>query len=115
MRELERLATERALPQIVVSDNGTELTRGAVLRWRILRFPLFQNGNLSELKQSYRPTGCRPAPRRSSVWGSALRLQCAIVTERGVLGDRAYALVDRLIGNVGSTKNEAVRSLTSRN
>lgn len=33
------------------------------------------------------------------------RLQCAIVTERGVLGDRAYALVDRLTGNVGSTKN----------
>jgi uncharacterized protein len=33
------------------------------------------------------------------------RLQCAIVTERGVLGDRAYALVDRLTGNVGSAKN----------
>jgi putative transposase len=33
VRELERLATERALPQIVVSDNGTELTSGAVLRW----------------------------------------------------------------------------------
>jgi len=33
VRELERLATERTLPQIVVSDNGTELTSGAVLRW----------------------------------------------------------------------------------
>jgi uncharacterized protein len=33
------------------------------------------------------------------------RLQCAIVTERGILGDRAYALVDRLTGNVGSAKN----------
>jgi putative transposase len=33
VRELERLATERALPQMVVSDNGTELTSGAVLRW----------------------------------------------------------------------------------
>ena len=33
VRELERLATERALPQIVVSDNRTELTSGAVLRW----------------------------------------------------------------------------------
>jgi putative transposase len=33
VRELERLTTERALPQIVVSDNGTELTSGAVLRW----------------------------------------------------------------------------------
>ena len=33
VRELERLATERAMPQIVVSDNGTELTSGAVLRW----------------------------------------------------------------------------------
>ncbi len=33
VRELERLATERSLPQIVVSDNGTELTSGAVLRW----------------------------------------------------------------------------------
>jgi putative transposase len=32
-RELERLAIERALPQVVVSDNGTELTSGAVLRW----------------------------------------------------------------------------------
>ena len=33
------------------------------------------------------------------------RLQCAIVTERGILGDRAYAMVDRLTGNVGSAKN----------
>ena len=33
VRELERLATERALPREVVSDNGTELTSGAVLRW----------------------------------------------------------------------------------
>jgi putative transposase len=33
VRELERLATERAVPQAVVSDNGTELTSGAVLRW----------------------------------------------------------------------------------
>jgi uncharacterized protein len=33
------------------------------------------------------------------------RLQCAIVTDRGVLGDRAYALIDRLTGNVGSAKN----------
>ena len=33
VRELERLAIERATPQIIVSDNGTELTSGAVLRW----------------------------------------------------------------------------------
>jgi len=33
VRELERLAIERAVPQVVVSDNGTELTSGAVLRW----------------------------------------------------------------------------------
>jgi putative transposase len=33
VRELERLALERAAPQVVVSDNGTELTSGAVLRW----------------------------------------------------------------------------------
>ena len=33
VRELERLATERAVPQEVVSDNGTELTSVAVLRW----------------------------------------------------------------------------------
>jgi len=33
VRELERLVTERALPEMVVSDNGTELTSGAVLRW----------------------------------------------------------------------------------
>jgi putative transposase len=33
VRELERLATERAVPQEVVSDNGTELTSGAVLHW----------------------------------------------------------------------------------
>jgi len=33
VRELERLAAERAVPQIVVSDNGTELTSCAVLRW----------------------------------------------------------------------------------
>ena len=33
VRELERLASDRAVPQEVVSDNGTELTSGAVLRW----------------------------------------------------------------------------------
>ena len=33
VRELERLARERAVPQEVVSDNGTELTSGAILRW----------------------------------------------------------------------------------
>jgi putative transposase len=33
VRELERLAAERAVPQVMVSDNGTELTSGAVLRW----------------------------------------------------------------------------------
>lgn len=33
MRELDRLTAERALPRMVVSDNGTELTSCAVLRW----------------------------------------------------------------------------------
>jgi putative transposase len=33
VRELDRLTAERALPRMVVSDNGTELTRCAVLRW----------------------------------------------------------------------------------
>jgi putative transposase len=37
VRELERLAIERATPEIVVSDNGTELTSGAVLRWATSR------------------------------------------------------------------------------
>lgn len=33
VRELERLVEERAKPDTIVSDNGTELTSGAVLRW----------------------------------------------------------------------------------
>lgn len=33
VRELERLVTERRLPAMIVSDNGTELTSVAVLRW----------------------------------------------------------------------------------
>lgn len=33
VRELERLIGERARPAIIVSDNGTELTSSAVLRW----------------------------------------------------------------------------------
>ena len=33
VRELARLTAERALPRMVVSDNGTELTSCAVLRW----------------------------------------------------------------------------------
>lgn len=37
VRELERLVDERALPETVVSDNGTELTSGAVLRWATRR------------------------------------------------------------------------------
>ena len=37
VRELERLVDERALPETVVSDNGTELTSGAVLRWAAKR------------------------------------------------------------------------------
>ena len=37
VRELERLVDERAMPETVVSDNGTELTSGAVLRWATRR------------------------------------------------------------------------------
>ena len=37
LRELERLTIERATPETVVSDNGTELTSGAVLRWATRR------------------------------------------------------------------------------
>jgi putative transposase len=37
VRELERLVEERAKPDTVVSDNGTELTSGAVLRWATQR------------------------------------------------------------------------------
>jgi putative transposase len=33
VRELDHLTAERALPRMVVSDNGTELTSCAVLRW----------------------------------------------------------------------------------
>jgi putative transposase len=33
VRELESLALERATPKVIVSDNGTELTSVAVLRW----------------------------------------------------------------------------------
>ena len=33
VRELERLTGERATPQVIVSDNGSELTSVAVLRW----------------------------------------------------------------------------------
>jgi putative transposase len=33
VRELERLVIERTVPQVVVSDNDTELTSGVVLRW----------------------------------------------------------------------------------
>ena len=37
VRELERLGLERGTPQLIVSDNGTELTSSAVLRWAIDR------------------------------------------------------------------------------
>jgi len=37
VRELERLVEERAKPDTIVSDNGTELTSGAVLRWATRR------------------------------------------------------------------------------
>src|SRR4030088_1847717 len=37
VRELERLVDERAMPETVVSDNGTYLTSGAVLRWATKR------------------------------------------------------------------------------
>ena len=37
VRELERLTIQRATPETVVSDNGTELTSGAVLRWATRR------------------------------------------------------------------------------
>ena len=33
VRELERLTGERATPEVIVSDNGTELTSVAVLQW----------------------------------------------------------------------------------
>ncbi len=33
VRELERLTDQRAMPKVIVSDNGSELTSVAVLRW----------------------------------------------------------------------------------
>jgi uncharacterized protein len=33
------------------------------------------------------------------------RVETVIVTERGILGDRAYALVDQSTGKLGSVKN----------
>jgi putative transposase len=33
VRELDRLTRERATPWVIVSDNGTELTSIAVLKW----------------------------------------------------------------------------------
>ena len=33
VRELDRLTLERVTPRVIVSDNGTELTSNAVLRW----------------------------------------------------------------------------------
>src|ERR1700728_2541261 len=33
------------------------------------------------------------------------RVETVVVTERGILGDRAYALVDESTGNLGSAKN----------
>src|SRR5258708_518419 len=33
VRELDRLTLERATPTMIVSDNGTELTSAAILRW----------------------------------------------------------------------------------
>jgi putative transposase len=32
-RELDRLITERGRPHTIVSDNGTEMTSNAILRW----------------------------------------------------------------------------------
>jgi transposase InsO family protein len=32
-RELDRLVDERGKPKTIVSDNGTELTSNAILRW----------------------------------------------------------------------------------
>jgi len=37
VRELERLTLERDRPKVIVSDNGTELTSVAVLRWALDR------------------------------------------------------------------------------
>src|SRR6202162_2719022 len=37
VRELDQLTLERGTPKVIVSDNGTELTSGAVLRWAIDR------------------------------------------------------------------------------
>jgi transposase InsO family protein len=33
VRELDRLLVERGKPKMIVSDNGTELTSNAILRW----------------------------------------------------------------------------------
>ena len=33
------------------------------------------------------------------------RVETVVVTERGILGDRAYALVDQNTGKLGSVKN----------
>jgi putative transposase len=33
-RELDQIAESRGLPKVIVSDNGTELTSNAILKWQ---------------------------------------------------------------------------------
>jgi putative transposase len=44
VRELDRIAERRGYPLMVVSDNGTELTSHAILRWREERAVLHRAG-----------------------------------------------------------------------
>ena len=98
VRELERLAIERALPEMVVSDNGTELTSGAVLRWAIDRVAWHyiepgkpvQNAFIESLQQQ----AARRMPERARV----LSLAEARADHRGMaarLQPRATALEPR--------------------
>ena len=59
-RELEALIAQRGRPGMVISDNGTELTSTAILRWQQ------ESGMVSTGTTSLRASRCRTASSRAS-------------------------------------------------
>lgn len=93
-RELDRIAEMRGYPCVVVSDNGTELTSNAILKWQedrkvdwhyIVPGKPMQNGFVQSFNGRMRPSRQIASQSPAGQWTNALTNICSIASDMPVI------------------------------
>ena len=93
-RELDRIAEMRGYPCVVVSDNGTELTSNAILKWQedrkvdwhyIAPGKPMQNGFVQSFNGRMRPSRQIASQSPAGQWTNALTNICSIASDMPVI------------------------------